>query len=54
MLTDLERKIYQILYNYSLARRRMPSMQELMNLDHIWLDRFSFFEFDIMLTSITF
>lgn len=30
MLTDLERKIHRILYNYSVARRRMPSMQELM------------------------
>ncbi|WP_337035783.1 hypothetical protein [Paenibacillus illinoisensis] len=30
MLTDLERKIHRIIYNYSLPRRRMPSMQELM------------------------
>lgn len=36
MLTDLERKIHRILYNYSLARRRMPSMQELMNLERIF------------------
>ncbi|KAA8757854.1 hypothetical protein [Paenibacillus sp. UASWS1643] len=29
MLSDLERKIHRILYNYSHARRRMPSMHEL-------------------------
>lgn len=30
MLSDAERKILRILYNYSSGRRRLPSMNELM------------------------
>lgn len=29
MLDDIERKIHRILHNYSVGRRRFPSMQEL-------------------------
>ncbi|MDP5275088.1 hypothetical protein [Chengkuizengella axinellae] len=29
MLTDLQRKILRILYNYSATRRRMPTIPEL-------------------------
>ncbi|MDP5276312.1 hypothetical protein [Chengkuizengella axinellae] len=29
MLTDLERKVLRILYNFSATRRRMPTIQEL-------------------------
>lgn len=29
MLTDIQRKMLRILYNYSIGRRRMPSIHEL-------------------------